>query len=533
MNAIRAIGRYQIVEELGKGAMAVVYKAYDPNIDRTLAIKVLRLERCIDSEYRVRFLREAKAAGNLSHPNIVTIYDVGEVDNRPYIVMELLEGKPLDHIMKEGKQFSVTETLNIAIQLASALDYAHQYGIVHRDIKPSNIVFSENGSIKITDFGIAHVESSDTTQQTQMGEVLGTPQYMSPEQVLGQKVDGRSDLFSVGVILYQLLSNQRPFKGDTVATLMFQIATEEPPPLAKVAPTVPEPLRLIVEKLLKKQPERRFQSGRELADALKRMYRDLEEQTRRASEPRVIPLRIKWAAIMSAIVALTMVVSVTVVYNKQFAAMQQQTVEQGMSLVNFIATENAESVLSEDWTVVELFVNEVIARQNFIYLSIVDYKDVVRGDSRPERIGKPHVPTGTGEVLAENKGTKVTSMALEGAGDVFEFSTPILFQTKEIGRVYVALSQDSLKSVANLTLTMMFLLMAVTLAAVVVVAFLFGSVLDVPLKLLRNSMDDIAAGRVHSRITQTRKDEFGQLYNAFNKMANAIQQRDEGHSSER
>jgi serine/threonine-protein kinase len=530
MNTINAVGRYQVVDELGKGAMAVVYKAYDPNIDRTLAIKVLRQERCVDPEYRMRFLREAKAAGNLSHTNIVTIFDVGEVDNRPYMVMELLEGKPLDTIMKQGRAFTVPEVLNIGIQLASALDYAHANRVVHRDIKPSNIVCDDRGGIKITDFGIAHIESSDTTQQTQMGEVLGTPQYMSPEQVLGQKVDGRSDLFSVGVILYQLLTNQRPFQGNTIATLMFQIATEDPAPIGQIAPNIPEPLRLIVDKLLKKQPEKRFQTGKELADALRRVAQDLAEEQQRKTEARIIPMRIKWTAIMATIVALTMIASVTVVYKKQFAAMTQQMIDHGTSLVKFIATENAVSVLSEEWTAIELFVNEVTARQDFIYLSVTDHKGIVRGDSRTELIGKPIQPLPEATLLSEQDGTMVRALALPDAGDIFEFDTPILFQNREIGRVHVGLSQQSLQNVGNLTLVMMLVLMAVTLTAVVVVAYVFGNVLDRPIKTLRVALDEIAQGRLHHRITEKRKDEFGQLYDSFNKMAGSLQQRDDEHT---
>ncbi len=527
MHTLNAVGRYRIVDELGKGAMAVVYKAHDPNIDRTLAIKILRTERCIDAEYRTRFLREAKAAGNLSYPNIVTIFDVGEDNNRPYIVMELLEGLPLDVIMKQGKAFTVQETLHIGIQLASALDYAHKNRVVHRDIKPSNIVCNPNGVIKITDFGIAHIESGDATQQTQMGEVLGTPQYMSPEQVLGQKVDGRSDLFSTGVILYQLLSNQKPFKGETIATLMFQIATEEPTPVGQVAPHIPAPLRLIVDKLLKKQPEKRFQTGKDLADALRRVQQSLDEEIRKKTEPRIVPLRVKWTAIMAIIVALTMVASITVVYQKQYAAMTQQMIDHGTSLVKFIATENAVSVLSEEWTAIELFVSEVTARQDFIYLSVADHKGIVRGDNRAEHIGKPVEAKQEADLIADHDGSRVYSLTTQTAGDVFEYDTPILFQNKEIGRVYVGLSQDSLKHVGNLTLMMMLILMAVTLVAVTVVAYIFGNVLDAPLKQLRSAMEDITQGRIHHRIVHQRKDEFGLLFNSFNTLVDSLQKRDD------
>jgi len=194
--AFRQAGRYQIVDRIGRGGMATVYKAHDPSIDRPIAIKFLHAALCEDQEYRDRFLREARAAGGLSHPNIVTVYDVGEIEGRPYMAMELIEGVPLSDLLAKNEPQPIKDVLEIGIQLAQALDYAHSRGVVHRDIKPGNIMrLKGTNTIKVTDFGIAHVNSA-TMNHTRAGDVIGTPQYMSPEQALGGKIDGRSPVSS-------------------------------------------------------------------------------------------------------------------------------------------------------------------------------------------------------------------------------------------------------------------------------------------------------------------------------------------------
>jgi serine/threonine-protein kinase len=288
------VGRYQILEKIGEGAMAAVYKAFDPSINRPLAIKFLRENLCVDPEYRSRFLREAKAAGMLSHPNIVTVFDVGEIEGRPYIAMELVDGEPLGDVAHKGGGLPITEVVDIGIQLAKALDYAHSKGVVHRDIKPNNFLRVKGSTtIKVGDFGIAHIKTTEASEQTRFGTVLGTPNYMSPEQTMGHKVDGRSDLFSAGVVLYELLTGKRPFEGDSVVTVALRIAKEDPPPIDRVRPDVPARLRRIVERCLNKQPEKRFQSGRELADALIKVSRELAEDADEKGRPRMVPLRLK------------------------------------------------------------------------------------------------------------------------------------------------------------------------------------------------------------------------------------------------
>ncbi|MCU0587773.1 MAG: protein kinase [Syntrophobacteraceae bacterium] len=261
-------GRYEIVKELGRGSMGVVYQAHDPRIDRAVALKVLRPDR-VDSEALVRrFVKEAKAAGRLSHPSIVVVYDIGEDHGTVYISMEYLEGRPLNDVLK-GRRLTIEQALRIAIQVCDALDYAHRKGIVHRDIKPSNIILQPDGSVKITDFGIARIEDPHATQQTQAGEILGTPAYMSPEQVLGQSVDGRSDLFSLGVILYELTVGRRPFSGESLATMLHGITHDEPPEPRELNPALPGDLSRLILQSLAKDPRQRFATGGALSEAIR------------------------------------------------------------------------------------------------------------------------------------------------------------------------------------------------------------------------------------------------------------------------
>ena len=262
-------GRYEIVNELGRGTMGVVYKAHDPQIDRMVALKVLRPDRVVSQDFVLRFLREAKAIGRISHPNIVTVYDVGQDHGTIYIAMEYLEGRPLNEVIKD-RTVPVDETVGMCVQVAEALEYAHRQGITHRDIKPSNIILTSDNRIKLTDFGIARIEDPDAAQQTQAGDILGTPVYMAPEQVMGQKADGRTDLYALGVIAYEMVVGKRPFGGGNIAAIFRSITHEPPENPMNMGSLDNRALADLILKSLSKDPANRFQTGEAMATALQR-----------------------------------------------------------------------------------------------------------------------------------------------------------------------------------------------------------------------------------------------------------------------
>ncbi len=260
------IGRYEIIDELGRGAMGVVYRARDTQIGRIVALKVIHTANASPQDidrYKQRFRREAQAAGRLSHPGIVTIHDIAEDETgQPYIVMEYIEGKPLNLLLGPTVQLPLELLLDIGIQVAEALDFAHRNGIVHRDIKPPNILITTDGRAKIADFGIARLEGTELTQE---GTSLGTPSYMSPEQFRGGTIDGRSDIFSLGAVLYWMFTGQKPFPGDTVTITSFQVAFENPVPPSLAKTGLPSDLDQILSRCMAKTPASRYSTCEELA----------------------------------------------------------------------------------------------------------------------------------------------------------------------------------------------------------------------------------------------------------------------------
>ncbi|MEE9491894.1 MAG: SUMF1/EgtB/PvdO family nonheme iron enzyme [Gammaproteobacteria bacterium] len=267
-DSLKIIGKYTIESEVGRGAMGVVYKGLDPIINRYVAIKTLT-RRGSDSEadeLAARFKQEAQAAGRLNHPGIVSVYEYGEEDDLTYIAMELVEGYTLTELSTQKVHFTINEISNLMIKVLDALHYAHSKGVVHRDIKPSNIMRTESGEVKITDFGIARIDSSELTQ---FGTVIGTPGYMSPEQLQGHPVDFRSDIFSCGILFYELLTGETAFSATNITSTMYKVVHTELPPASKICPTVPASYDAVLSKAMAKNPQDRFSSAEAFAQAIK------------------------------------------------------------------------------------------------------------------------------------------------------------------------------------------------------------------------------------------------------------------------
>jgi eukaryotic-like serine/threonine-protein kinase len=541
---IKTLGRYQILERIGEGAMADVFRAYDPSIDRHLAVKILKQDYRQDTEYTTWFLREAKAAGALSHPNIVTIYDAGFVDDQSFIVMELLDGRPLDELIDEGRVFSNEEVTRIGLQLADALSYAHGQGVIHRDIKPSNIMLLHGTStIKLMDFGIARRGNSDPASSgsfttdinaSRHSTVVGTPRYMSPEQAQGLPIDGRSDLFAVGAVLYELATREKAFPSGSMATLINQIVEEDPRPLQSLAPNIPGGLQFIIAKLLTKKQERRFQSGRHLSQALKRELNELELLKLEEPKRRYLPLQLRISLIMGAIIGIVLFTSIWLVLNRQYNAMRDMAVTTGAASVAFVAgnagltaAENAAlpKDMVPDWAPIEAFVRIAAENQNVAELKVIDSQNIIRGAKNLSLIGKPYQQSGSEPLIYQTTDLSVYELRDSNAKQLFRFVQPIRYGSGTYGKVDMLLKQNRLENATRLSRILLGLLGAATLAAVMLTALIVTTMLARPIKRLNAAFVDAIKGNLDFRISHESKNEFGELFDSFNRFAGVMQDR--------
>jgi len=519
------IGRYTVGEELGRGAMAVIYRGFDPEIRRELALKCLQGDFARRPEYRRRFVAEARAAGTLTHPGIVTIFDVGESGDQPFIAMELLDGITLAEFARQFRPLLMRNVLKIAIQLVEALDYAHRHGVVHRDIKPDNIIVtSATANIKVMDFGIARTLNEPEKDVTEDGYIAGSPHYMAPEQIRGETADSRADLYSVGVVLFEMLTGETPYRHKDLKELLRGVVEDPIPPLRPIVRDCPDELIELVQRLLAKDPDDRYQSAGELLVDLQRIEDDRVELERSGAGRRIIPLRLRWAAVMGVLAAATLVVAAVLVHQKQDEVMTELAFDYGAALAQFISVESAEDLLLEDTIAVQARLFDLQSNREIALLTVADRNGRIVATSEPEALGQRYQPPPE-DRIESRRGEQTIWRTQRDDGEVFLFDAPVRYQDHDIGRLQVALSTRSLREANHATFMALVLLTLVTLLAVLLGAYILGRRLQAPLDILRGALDQIGQGRLDTRIHTRRRDDFERVYTAYNAMADSLEAR--------
>jgi len=519
------VGRYRIDGVLGQGAMAVVYAGFDPGIERQVAIKCLHREIAADPAYRQRFLIEMRAAGHLTHPHIVTIFDVGETDDgRSYIAMERLPGETLaSRVSREGFP-PLPAIIQLIGQLAAALDYAHANGVIHHDIKPENIMLADGWDYaKISDFGIAERRASLRDANGLPAETGGTPAYMAIERLRGEPSDARSDLFSLGVVLYWLLTGKLPWpEFGNIAQLIRKRQRSPRPSMPLRDPATPSILISIARTLMAPRAESRYQRGAEVIDDLRLAAREYERERDAPLAGRIVSLRLRWAGGLGAILSLVLALGLAMIYAKQQVAVTGLAQDFGGSMGRMVADESAENLLLGDDAATRALVKDISRNQQIHYLAIADRQGSVIASTLTDEIGKPLAPAGPPDRAQPGQ---IQSYRDTHDGGMLLFDVPVRYQDKSVGELRLGVSNTPLLVAQRTTLWVILAVLLLTLAVVVGAAYwLFRRPLSM-LDLLGDAMLRVARGDFRHRIRLARRDEFGRLFASFNLMNGALQSR--------
>lgn len=509
------IGRYEIVCELGRGSMSIVYEGFDGRIDRHLAIKVLRSRLASDVSARQRFLREARAAGGLSHPNIVTVFDVGQAETKPYLVMELLSGGTLDDWLQPDRQarLNIGNILDIMAQIARALDYAHRHGVIHRDIKPANVHLDPASCrIKMMDFGIAAIEGGKPSGLAD-DKISGTPSHMAPELIHGQIADERSDLYALGVVLYQLLSGRLPFSGRDCTAVLRQAAEHDTLPLHPIRPETPRELIDLTERLMALEPASRPANARQVAEEIEEIIDGRRRGILRTMRKGVRTWRSP--ALIGSVVGLVMVFGMSYIYSSQQQAMAAASYGFGDALVSLVAQETAEALILEDATALAVLVSDFAVNPGVIHLHVSDADGVVQASTNPYLKGET-VPSPIGSAIVRPR----TGIELHrGENSLLEFSVPVRFQARRVGEVRLALDGSGLQRSARATLTMLAMVFVAAMIAVLLGLWWIIRRHQIGLSRLAWGLKRLQRGQYDFRFDDELRDDAAPTMREFNRLA--------------
>jgi len=509
------IGRYEIVRELGRGAMSIVYEGFDGRIDRHLAIKVLRRKYARDVGARQRFLREARAAGGLAHPNIVTVFDVGQAEAAPFMVMELLSGGTLQHWLEQERLagLGTNRLIELAIQLARGLAYAHQHGVIHRDIKPDNIHYDPKTNIaKMMDFGIAATERSTAAAESQ-DHIAGTLTHMAAELFDGKPADQRTDLYSLGVVLYQLLSGVLPFSAETPETLIKQIRQHEIHPLKPFRGDTPRELVDLTYRLMALEPESRPVSATQVVDELGEIQDGIG--TGIVHEVRRKSAAWRWPLLTGVGVAVVLVLGLSYVYRTQTEAIAQTTFGFGDALASLVAQETAEALILEDTTALSVLVSDFAANPAIRYLHISDTDGIVQASTDPYLRGERAPPPDGAAIERDSDSVRLN----RSDKDVLVFRVPVRFQARRVGQVQLGLDGSGMGQTASATMWMLVAVFCAALLALAMGLVWMTRRQQLALKRLAWGLKRLQRGQFEYRLEHIKRDEFANVFSQFNRLA--------------
>ena len=519
------IDRFEVREQIGVGAMGVVYRVHDPVFSCDRALKILRHELVSEPDLVQRFREEGRAAvraaGEISHPNIINIYDAGEFENRPYIVMELFRGIPLDKLLATGREFTQLEVLALGEQLAGALASAHSHGVVHRDIKPGNVLLSQSGKLaKLTDFSVAQLKNDTDSSLTKTGVVIGAPRYMPPEQALGREVDGRSDLYGLGIMLYELLTGEKAYKSETFTALLIEISQSTLASVRSIDKSISPGVDRIISKLVEKDPERRFQTADELKEAIQRETRNLLARDMRAK--RGIPSELIGAGILGLGVAAMIAATGYVVRNQQVESLENQTAAVGLAYTKALAQQFSLDYAraGEDAGLLYQLQFDEIAENPDIAYQIITLNDgrvlaTTEGAQAPEFIPVRAVVRQEG-ATAQLVQTPSGDRSLQVSQSIFQGPSG---DQKEVAAMTVGFPVEGISEITRLTLRNMLIVALLVALIIGIVSYGFIRRFAKPMEKVRDALHQFAAGNRDIRLPGNATGLIGQTFEAFNNAA--------------